>query len=93
MIVSNIDAEITEDQLMQELTAFGEVINIEVQDGPIKSALVTYYSAGEAQKAVLYLNGKVLVKNTLFVGLKKTAQRRRSKNSFSHGLYMTQNLV
>lgn len=85
--ICNLDLDINQTMLYEEFSKYGVVLNIEIVEGskhcPVKGATVTYYSPGEAQLAIRAMNGRSMLKNTLYIG---QARMRKPRSRSQNGL-------
>ena len=79
--ICNLDLDISKTMLYEEFSKYGVVLNTEIVQGskhcPVKAATITYYSPAEAQLAIRAMNGKSMLKNTLYICLLYTSPSPR----------------
>jgi RNA recognition motif-containing protein len=88
--VGNLAHEVTEDELKQEFTAFGEVTSVSVVTDkytgqPRGFAFVEMTKVAEGQAAIAGLNGKMLKERTLTVNEARPRPDNRSGGGGSYG--------
>jgi len=85
--VGNLSSEVTEEELKQEFTAFGEVTSVniiidKISGRPKGFGFVEMTSVSEGQAAITGLNGKTLKERTLTVNTARPRSDNRSGGSY-----------
>lgn len=86
--IQNLDDDISEENLREEFAKFGPIVCCSVcaekSTKKMRCGTVSFLSPADAANAIAYMNGCVILKNTLFVTLAsiKAARRRPSPTPY-----------